>query len=437
MTDSESLSAGRRIVRLLDALGITRAHVCARSPLDVLDLLGAAPERIASITLQGAADRLADFGALRGRVLWLLGDQGEYARQMAPLLDADPSANVHWIKGYAEFNWADTVHERGEEVSQVLLDFLDKVELSEQLSPVALDGAGETAGVSYQAGGKGTPVLLLPLGLSAHQWDALLPPLQARHCAIVLAGRHLQPVENLESRAEGDYSRMALSVLDLAQPQAGESLVEVGCGSGALLRRTARKYGSVRIVGLDVNAFLLREASALAEQEGITERLEFKEGSAEAIPLPDETFDIAFSSTVMEELNADQMLAEMVRITKPGGRVCVIVRSVDRDQWTNAPVPAEVRRKVEGYRGGVAAGGCADESLLRRFHDAGLKNLQGGPALAWARPLDGWWKNVELPLRGLLSEQEWQTWQAGIAQAALSGPPVWVARPFHCAVGTK
>src|SRR2546422_196531 len=81
-----------------------------------------------------------------------------------------------------------------------------------------------------------------------------------------------------------------------------------------------------------------------------------REGSAEAIPLPDHSFDIVFSSTVMEEVDADRMMAELVRIAKPGGSVAVIVRAVDRGNWTNAPLPAEIRRLVEESR---AAAGVA------------------------------------------------------------------------------
>jgi len=39
--------------------------------------------------------------------------------------------------------------------------------------------------------------------------------------------------------------------------------------------------------------------------------------------------DLTLSCTVLEEGDADRMLAEMIRVTKPGGRVAVIVRAID------------------------------------------------------------------------------------------------------------
>jgi len=59
--------------------------------------------------------------------------------------------------------------------------------------------------------------------------------------------------------------------------------------------------------------------------------IQFHESSATAMPFPDNSFDIVFSSTMLEEGDADQMLSEMVRSTKPGGRVAVVVRSAEKD----------------------------------------------------------------------------------------------------------
>jgi SAM-dependent methyltransferase len=192
-----------------------------------------------------------------------------------------------------------------------------------------------------------------------------------------------------------------------------------------------------RVTGLDVNAFLLGEARALAAHEGLFGRLVFHEGSAEAIPFPDDAFDIAFSSTVMEEVDADRMMAELVRITKPGGRVAVVVRAVDRGSWTNLPLPRTVKDKLEARSGGVSDRGCADESLCRRFHDAGLTDVQGGPVWSWVHPADAWWKQVDTQARGSLSADENEAWSVALATAQAQGLPVWVARPFHCAVGRK
>ena len=86
----------------------------------------------------------------------------------------------------------------------------------------------------------------------------------------------------------------------------------------------------------------------------------------------------------------------------------------------------------------MSARGCADESLYQRFQHAGLQAIEGGPAWACARPTTAWWQtNLEPLIRSMLTPAEEQTWLRALQQAQADGLPVWIARPFHCAVGTK
>jgi hypothetical protein len=100
---------------------------------------------------------------------------------------------------------------------------------------------------------------------------------------------------------------------------------------------------------------LLREAAALAAREGLAERIEFREGSAEALPLADASIDVALALTVMEEGDADRMMAELMRVTCPGGRIGAIVRAQDMSWWSNLPLNPALRAKVD--RAGVLGGG--------------------------------------------------------------------------------
>ena len=56
---------------------------------------------------------------------------------------------------------------------------------------------------------------------------------------------------------------------------------------------------------------------------GLDGAIEFREGDAEALPLADEAYDVTVSSTVMEDVNADRMMAELVRVTRPGAHEAV------------------------------------------------------------------------------------------------------------------
>ena len=81
------------------------------------------------------------------------------------------------------------------------------------------------------------------------------------------------------------------------------------------------------------------------------------------MPFPDDHFGVAMSTTVMEEVDANRMLAEMVRVTKPGGRVAVVVRATDLPWVVNLTLREELKTKVEASSGPIAERGCADASL--------------------------------------------------------------------------
>jgi ubiquinone/menaquinone biosynthesis C-methylase UbiE len=125
-------------------------------------------------------------------------------------------------------------------------------------------------------------------------------------------------------------------------------VLEVGGGSGVVLREIARRTaGANPIIDIDINPYLLREAASLAKQAGLADQITFQEGHAEALPLGENNVDVALSFIVMEEGNADRMLAELVRVTKPGGRIAAIVRATDMPSWISPGLSAAVRAKVD------------------------------------------------------------------------------------------
>jgi SAM-dependent methyltransferase len=232
-------------------------------------------------------------------------------------------------------------------------------------------------------------------------------------------------------------------VLDLTAIKPGEVVLEVGGGSGVVLRELARRTaGANRIIDVDINPYLLREAAELARREGVAERITFQEGSAEAIPLAADSVDVALSMTVMEEGDAHRMLTELLRVTRPGGRIAAVVRSLDMPWWVNAPLSAALRAKMDspGFiaTAGADQAGCADASLYRRFSAVGLTNLTFLPQLVAVTP------DIEPARLGAfeaqivagLTAEETAEWQVAAA-AAKADRTFFIASPLHCAVGTK
>ena len=94
-------------------------------------------------------------------------------------------------------------------------------------------------------------------------------------------------------------------------PRAGETLLDVGCGTGYFTRRFARDAG-VAATGLDPNGEWLAYAREHAVAGGI-----YVPGVAEALPFPDRSFDLTLSVTALCFVpDEKKALAEMLRVTR-------------------------------------------------------------------------------------------------------------------------
>jgi SAM-dependent methyltransferase len=270
----------------------------------------------------------------------------------------------------------------------------------------------------------------------------MIAELALHYSTITLGGPLVGVVALLESRGRSNYIAVIRALLDLVAIEPGETVLEVGGGSGVVLREIARRTaGANAILDIDINPYLLREAAALASREGLAERIEFRHGSAEALPLADASIDVALALTVMEEGDADRMMAELMRVTRPGGRIGAIVRSQDMSWWSNLPINPTLRAKVDraGVLGaGVSPAGCADASLYSRFCAAGLVDLRLFPqyvsTMPEIEPIRA--GGFEQQVRALLVGDELTEWDRAVAAAKLDGS-FFIAQPHHCAVGTK
>lgn len=429
------------LVELFNELGIEKAHVAA-GRLGLTDWYGLAteyPDRIASLTLINPP--IIDTDGLRAlgcRMLAVAGDAGPTAEGAVKLLAELRESTSHILRGFECHPWSDIIADRGSEIGAAILGLLDRHRLAAVPLP---EKEGEAAGISYRVRGAGPPLVLMPLDLAPSQWEPLISSLAAHCSTITLGGPLLGAVGLLEARGRSTYLGLVRTMLDFAQIQPGQVILEVGGGSGVVLRELARRTaGANPIIDVDINPYLLREAASLAKQAGCAESITFQEGSAEAIPLPGDSVDIALSFTVMEEGDADRMLAELVRVTRPGGRVAVIVRSCDLPSWANLPISAALRAKVDrpGLIGaGVAAAGCADSSLYSRFHAAGLAELRCFPQLVAITPAEASRFAIsQQQILAMLTADEAAEWRTAAARAEAEGT-FFIATGHHCAVGTK
>ena len=443
MATETGLPVEQRIIRLLQHLGIQQAHFAARTPLDWTGLASNYPGVFSSFTLLGPTGfEPHTIGNLAARLLVVNGDRGPTATRVKQALDGQPDAKLATLGDYPILGWSDLAADRTDEIASAMLDFLGRHTPQGGDARVApAEEQGEVAGISYHIRGSGPPLVLLPMLLSPSQWEPLIPKLNQHYRTITLGGVELGAVAMLESRGRSDgYVRMVRNLIEETRLRPGEAVLDVGCGTGVVDRWLAHHTGGQnRITGVDINRYLLQEAAALARKEGLAEQIDFRDGSADALPFPDNSFDVAMSVTVIEETNADRMLAEMVRVTRPGGRVAVIARAVDVLPLMNVPLPPEVKAKIEapGVLGNVSEGGCGDVSLYRRFLQAGLTQVKMLPQIpAFDSSSPTFIRFMQDMVAYRLNPEDARQWQAGLAQAEAEGT-LFMTWPHHCAVGTR
>ncbi len=428
-----------RIVQLLQHLGLEQAHVAARLDTDWTDLVVHHPELITSLSLVYPwGDLDADLLRPLASRLLVVDDAYPPETHAAQVIAQIPSVTRVTLSSYATtYGIEDIVADRPDAIGAALLDFVARVETTRTSTKTVTlpQGMGEIPGITYRIDGSGPPLVLMPLVLAPSQWEPILPMLSAHFCTITLSGANVGIVSMLEARGRSDYLRVVRNVLEDVSFRPGGRILEVGCGSGVLSRWMAQRTARANpITGVDINRYLLREAEILAIAEGVSDIITFREGDAKALPFADNSFHITMACTVLEEGDANQMLAEMVRVTEPGGYIAIVVRAADMPWLVNLELRSELKAKVEAPIGTVAQGACADSSLYRRMRDAGLVQRRMFPQLAaLTGPVSYYYLNR---LEASLSGGERHEWRAAMTQAETEGT-LFIAQPFHGALGTK
>jgi SAM-dependent methyltransferase len=125
--------------------------------------------------------------------------------------------------------------------------------------------------------------------------------------------------------ASGDYAVignqlviMGERLCEAADVRSGHKVLDVATGSGNTAISAARRYGDV--TGLDYVPGLIGQAKTRAAAEGM--EIAFEVGDAENMPYPDASFDVVLSTVgVMFAPDQEKTAAELLRVTKPGGKI--------------------------------------------------------------------------------------------------------------------
>jgi ubiquinone/menaquinone biosynthesis C-methylase UbiE len=115
-------------------------------------------------------------------------------------------------------------------------------------------------------------------------------------------------------------------LLDLARLQPGESVLDVGCGTGTLAIAAKRRAGpSGAVHGIDASPEMIARATRKAEKAAVD--VTFRTAIIETLPFPDNQFDVVFSTMMLHHLprsTREQGAREIRRVLKTGGRVLAV-----------------------------------------------------------------------------------------------------------------
>jgi ubiquinone/menaquinone biosynthesis C-methylase UbiE len=217
------------------------------------------------------------------------------------------------------------------------------------------------------------------------------------------------------------YKRHMIELLELKE---GSRILDVGCGTGDDAREMARRVGRQGlVVGVDNSQAMVAEAGARAAGTGLP--IEFRTADALDLPFPEGTFDGAQADrSLMHVPDARRVLADMIRVTRPGGRV--VVYEVDFETLVIDADDRVLTRKIahtwcDGFRNGWLG-----RHIPVLLTELGLKEvvvfvhtLMLTPPLA--RPLLGATTVDRAVAQGTISREERRAWLEHLDDLERSG----------------
>jgi ubiquinone/menaquinone biosynthesis C-methylase UbiE len=174
------------------------------------------------------------------------------------------------------------------------------------------------------------------------------------------------------------------SLASMAGIDAGQKVLDVGCGVGGPARRVASEFGAA-VWGLELSETLYQTAVKFTELVGLQEQVQFKQGSALSLPFGDGEFNVVIMQHVAMQISEkDQLFGELTRVVMPGG--CLAMHELFAGEgelhyplaWASEPSMSALEPFDECAerlsRTGFDVGDFADHSEEgRKFHEANIK----------------------------------------------------------------
>jgi ubiquinone/menaquinone biosynthesis C-methylase UbiE len=150
-------------------------------------------------------------------------------------------------------------------------------------------------------------------------------------------------------------------IADKARLQTGETVLDVGCGTGALALVVKEQVGLTGLVyGIDPSSQMIAYARSKAARRNLS--IDYRLEVVEQLAFPDRSFDLVLCTWMIHHLPADDKrrgLAEIARVLKPGGRLLLVDSHLER-----LPLPDRVFSQTE--TGDIPVGKDIGFVLLRK-----------------------------------------------------------------------
>ena len=172
------------------------------------------------------------------------------------------------------------------------------------------------------------------------------------------------------------YKERSYELLEL---NAGQSVLEVGCGLGDDLRRMAQRLGGTgRVVGVDASLALLDQAHIRLDDRPL---IELVHADARHLPFPDNHFDrCRIDRTLQHIQQPEQVIADMARVLNPGG----LMLAYDND-WGTFSISGQdeaASRRIEDVWTDAITNRTIGRHLPRLFQQSGLQVIRVEPSVS-------------------------------------------------------
>lgn len=169
------------------------------------------------------------------------------------------------------------------------------------------------------------------------------------------------------------YKETSFELLD---PAPGQRILEVGCGTGDDAREVARRVApGGAVVAVDSSLAMVEEARRRGEDDDAELAVRYEVDDALALDAADDDFDGCRVERVLQHLDRpDDAVGELVRVTRPGGRVVVV-----EPDWETLVVTAPVRdltRRILHHSCDMIPGGWMGRKLVPCLRQAGLDDVR-------------------------------------------------------------